>query len=80
MWNIGELTTAEVDLGFALPTSEICLDDKIEVRRPNEHDVLRIAGKWSVNPEALDEYDLPASLGTIAEAPLSIKKWINQSA
>ena len=56
--DVGELTPAEEELGFArLINSRTVGGDWEEVGFPDEEDVMRIAGKWSINPQELDAYD-----------------------
>ena len=48
LWNTGPQTTEEKALGFAF-------DDN---KSPNEEDVMKIAGKWSINPQKLETMNL----------------------
>ena len=67
MWDMGELTLAEKELGYVLPTLGNYQNENDQWQWPKESDVLQIAGKWSVNPGELDTYDIPASLGVLGE-------------
>lgn len=56
--DIGELTPEEQELGFAnFVNSQTADGDWDEIGYPGEEDVMRIAGRWSINPQELDAYD-----------------------
>jgi hypothetical protein len=58
----GEKTPGEVELGlnfFDERSPEARNDEyweRKDLRDPNEEDVMAVAGKWSINPQTLDEY------------------------
>lgn len=56
--DVGELTPEEEELGFARFINSHTVDgDWDEVGFATEADVMRIAGKWSINPQELDAHD-----------------------
>jgi hypothetical protein len=56
--DLGELTPEERELGFnRLLGSRTVEGDWGDLTTPDEQDVMRIAGKWSLNPQELDAYD-----------------------
>jgi hypothetical protein len=66
--DIGDLTPEEQELGFSrFINSRTLGGDWEEADFPDEEDVMRIAGKWSVNPQELDAYDSegPGFLGQV---------------
>jgi hypothetical protein len=59
--DVGELTAEEEELGFSrFINSRTVEGDWGKVDFPDEEDVMRIAGRWSINPQELDAY---ASVG-----------------
>jgi len=78
VWDRGELTKEEVELGMHFEDIEIHVpEDSKSVletlqhlkahpkRRPEESDVFAIARKWSVDPTEIEEYEIEDSLGLI---------------
>jgi len=66
--DVGELTPEETELGFGRFINSRTVDGNWgEVDCPSEADVMRIAGKWSINPQELDAYDSegPGFLGRL---------------
>lgn len=56
--DVGGLTPEEEELGFSRFINSRTIDGDWEhVDFPSEGDVMRIAGKWSINPQELDAYD-----------------------
>lgn len=56
--DVGGLTPEEEELGFSrFINSHTASGDWEGVDFPHEEDVMRIAGKWSINPQELDAYD-----------------------
>lgn len=57
LWNVGVLTPEEKALGFKFD----------ETHFPNEEDVMKIAGKWSLNPLKLEEMNLQPGVGVVGK-------------
>jgi hypothetical protein len=56
--DVGDITPEESELGFSRFINARTVDgdwDKVEF--PHEEDVMRIASRWSINPQELDAYD-----------------------
>ena len=45
------------------------LEDEDEKAAPDEEDVLRLAGHWSLDPSVLEERGLPTGLGLVGQLP-----------
>ncbi len=73
--NIGEKTTAEIELGlnfFDASSKEAEEDenyyDRKDLRFPDEEDVINISSKWTtINTMELDQYPASTSLGILGE-------------
>lgn len=69
IFDLGELTPEEHDLGlhFFDPDSSEAEEEsywqRTDLKDPEEEDVLALAGRWSVNPGAFEDRDLPPSAG-----------------
>ncbi len=67
----GELTLEEEELGFSRRSNSSTSDDDFEgIKLVGEEDVMRLAGKWSINPQELDAYD-SVGAGFIGKEPAS---------
>jgi hypothetical protein len=74
IYDIGEPLPEEADLISHLPDPDAAEADpdywsREDLRTPEEEDVLRLAGAWSVSPETLDSLNLPASTGLVGRMP-----------
>ena len=57
VWNVGKETEDEVGLGFKFSAG----------KEPDEEDVMKLAGRWSVNPQHIDSLRVPPALGIIGK-------------
>ncbi len=71
IWDKGTLTIEEQELGFHFfdPESNEAKDNSYWEREdlafPNEENVMRLAGKWSVDPTQLESMSMPPSTGLV---------------
>jgi hypothetical protein len=67
----GDPTSEEKSLGLVYDESAQAFD----VRNwPDEEDVMKLAGAWSVNPDTLDTISLPKSLGFVGNLPKHLRR------
>ncbi len=72
-WNEGGQSTEEEDLGLEFfdadspEASKPGYWDKNDLKYPNEGDVMRLAGAWSINPATIEETFREPSLGLIGK-------------
>jgi hypothetical protein len=55
--DVGPRTPEEEDLGFHFIDGTSVEKDWENAKFPNEDDVMRIAGKWSINSQEIDAYE-----------------------
>lgn len=78
LWDVGARTAEEAELGvtFFDERSPEAQDDAYWERKdltyPDEEYVMRIAGKWSINPEDLESMGLPPSTGLLGRLPKNL--------
>lgn len=75
LWDVGARTAGEIELGvkFFNERSPEAKDEKYfertDLTYPGEEYVMQIAGKWSINPQELEEMGLPESSGFVGRLP-----------
>ncbi|MEN6627568.1 MAG: hypothetical protein ABFD69_15195 [Candidatus Sumerlaeia bacterium] len=75
LWDVGPKTPGELELGvnFFDERSPEAKDEKYfertDLAYPDEEYVMQIAGKWSVNPDLLEEMALPPGSGLTGRLP-----------
>ena len=57
VWGVGKQTEEEVSLGFKFSAE----------KPPDEEDVMKLAGRWSVNPQNNDKLQVAPALGIIGK-------------
>jgi hypothetical protein len=55
--NVGHKTSEEEELGFRFIDGTTAEGDEEDAELPGEEDVMRIAGRWSLNPQEIDAYE-----------------------
>ena len=66
--DVGPKTPEEEELGFRFIDSTTAEADRDDIELPGEEDVMRIAGRWSLNPQEIDAYN-SKGVGYLGDQP-----------
>lgn len=77
--NEGRAASEETEFGFA-DISGLTLDEATDAlasrRHPGEEDVMRVAARWSLDPNALDPSDAGPATGLLFRVPRRWREWL----